>query len=51
MRGNQTTVNIRDIQKLQHERSLVETFEESMLFPLKVGKETYYLNGQGQEAV
>ena len=41
------TVNIRDIKKVQHERTLVETFEESSLFPLTVGKATYYLHGQG----
>ena len=39
------------IQKLQHERSLVETFEESTMFPIKVQNKTYYLNGPGQEAV
>ena len=34
--GKSTVVNIKDIQKLQHERSLVETFEESTMFPIKV---------------
>ena len=40
-------VNIKDIKKLEHEKALVETFEESSLFPLQVGKKTYYLHGQG----
>jgi len=46
-----TTVNIKDIQKEEHEKTLVETYEESTMFPLKVGGTTYYLNGQGQECV
>jgi len=41
------TVNIRDIEKLDNEKSLVETFEESSLFPLKVGKDTFYVHGPG----
>lgn len=49
--GATTTVNIKDIQKEAHEKTLVETYEESTMFPLKVGGATYYLNGQGQECV
>ena len=32
-------------------RNLVETFEESTMYPINVGKNTYYLNGPGQEAI
>ena len=40
-------VNIKDIRKGEHEKALVETFEESSLYPLNVGSKTYYLHGQG----
>ena len=49
--GSVKTVAIRDIKKLEHEKSLVETWEEQCLFPLQVGDKVYYLNGQGHEAV
>lgn len=49
--GKTTTVNIRDIEKQEHEKTLVETYEESSMFPLKAGGVTYYLHGQGQECV
>ena len=49
--GKVITVDIKDVHKLQHEKALVETFEESTMFPIKVGKQTYYLNGPGQEAI
>lgn len=49
--GRTTTVNIKDIQKEAHEKTLVETYEESTMFPLNVGGTTYYLNGQSQECV
>lgn len=49
--GKTTTVNIKDIQKEAHEKTLVETYEESSMFPLKVGGTTYYLHGQGHECV
>ena len=45
------TVAIKDIQKVENERALVETFEEAMHFPIRVGKETFYIHGQGMEAV
>ena len=32
------TVNIKDIKKVVSEKTLVETFEESTLFPIEVGK-------------
>jgi len=44
-------VNIKDIKKLAHEKTLVDTFEESSMFPIQVGKATYYIHGQGQECI
>ena len=49
--GKTTTVNIRDIKKEENEKVLVETYEESTMFPLRVGSTTYYLHGQGAECV
>ena len=49
--GAVVTVNIKDITKIIPMRNLVETFEESTMFPINVGKKTYYLNGPGQEAI
>ena len=49
--GKTQTVDIKDIKKLENEKSLVETFEESYMFPLQVGTHKFYLNGQGHEAV
>lgn len=49
--GKTVTVNIKDIVKGENEKVLVETYEESTMFPLKVGNKTYYLHGQGQECV
>lgn len=53
--GGTTTVNIRDITKKQHEKELVQTFEECYLFPIQVNSagasHTYYLYGAGQEAI
>ena len=49
--GKTMTVNIKDIQKVKHERALVETYEESTMYPIKVGSQTYYLHGPGQEAI
>ena len=43
--GGTKTVNIRDIKKQEHEKTLIETYEEALMFPLKVGAKTYYLNG------
>ena len=46
--GDRTvTVNIKDIKKLVHEKTLLETYEESTMFPIKVGSNTYYINGPG----
>ena len=46
--GDRTlTVNIRDIKKQVHEKTLLETYEESTMLPVKVGKNVYYINGSG----
>jgi hypothetical protein len=45
LRGKTTIVNIKDIVKEENEKVLVETYEESTMFPLKVGNNTYYLHG------
>ena len=49
--NKQITVPIKDIKKASHERSLVETFEEGTMFPIKVGTSTYFIKGPGQEAI
>ena len=49
--GSSVSVPISDIAKVNHERSLVETYEEATLFPIRVGSATYYLHGPGQEAI
>ena len=43
----ETTVNIKDIKKVEHEKELVQTFEEATLFPILVADKKYYLNGPG----
>ena len=45
--GNPITVNIKDIRKLRDEKDLVQTYEESYLFPIEVQGKTWYLHGQG----
>lgn len=49
--GSTVTVDIKDIKKQAHEKTLIETYEESSMFPLKVGNKNYYIHGQGQECV
>jgi len=49
--GATVVVNIKDIKKLAHEKTLVDTFEESSMFPIQVGQTTYYIHGQGQECI
>ena len=43
--GSAKIFDIKDIKKQAHEKTLVQTFEESTMFPLKIGKETYYIHG------
>eukprot|EP00356_Strombidium_inclinatum_P011511 CAMPEP_0170482538 /NCGR_PEP_ID=MMETSP0208-20121228/2513_1 /TAXON_ID=197538 /ORGANISM="Strombidium inclinatum, Strain S3" /LENGTH=203 /DNA_ID=CAMNT_0010755387 /DNA_START=11 /DNA_END=619 /DNA_ORIENTATION=- len=49
--GSTVEVNVKDIQKKEHERSLIETYEEPTLFPIQVGSKTYYVYGRSQEAI
>ena len=49
--GKSMTVKIKDIKKLREEKELVQTFEESYLFPIEVEGKTWYLHGQGQESI
>ena len=49
--GRTQKVAIKDIQKVQPLKSLVETYEESTMYPVKVGGKTVYFNGPGQEAI
>lgn len=43
--GATVVVNIKDIKKLAHEKTLIETFEEASMFPIQVGEATYYIHG------
>ena len=43
--GKSIVVDIKDIKKQAHEKTLVETYEESTMFPLQVGQNTYYIHG------
>jgi hypothetical protein len=49
--GKTVTAKITDIKKLRHEKTLVETYEESFLFPITVNGTKWYLNGQGHESI
>jgi hypothetical protein len=49
--GNPFDAKIKDIKKLENEKSLVETFEESFLFPIAVSGKKYVLHGNGQESI
>ena len=46
--GQAFTVKISSIEKLRHEKTLVETYEEAYLFPINIaGKGVYHLHGNG----
>ena len=49
--GRPFTVKIKDIRKLRDEKDLVQTYEESYLFPIETQGKTWYLHGQGQESI
>ena len=49
--GSAFKARISDIQKQRHEKTLVETYEESFLFPISVAGKPYNLHGQGAEAI
>ena len=42
---------IKDIKKLKHEKELLNTFEESYLFPIEVKGQKWSLHGNGHESV
>lgn len=49
--GSSFDVKISAVQKLKHEKDLVQTFEESYLFPVQISGKKWYLHGQGQESI
>ena len=49
--GSAFTAKIKDVKKLRNEKSLVETYEESYLFPLDVNGRKIFLHGNGHEAI
>eukprot|EP00347_Sterkiella_histriomuscorum_P001974 403369954 len=54
--GNKQTLRIKDIVKLQHEKELIQTFEEGFMFPVSVPtsadkSQTLYIYGSSQEAI
>jgi len=49
--GDAFEVRISDIKKLENEKTFIETFEESYIFPIDIKGKKYYLHGQGQESI
>jgi len=49
--GSAFKAQIKDIEKLRHEKTLVETYEEAYLFPVKINGKELYLHGHGQESI
>ena len=49
--GSPYAVAIKDIRKLRHEKTLVETYEEAYLFPVEVQGKEVFLHGNGHESV
>mmetsp|Transcript_17177 Transcript_17177/g.15172 ORF Transcript_17177/g.15172 Transcript_17177/m.15172 type:complete len:117 (+) Transcript_17177:252-602(+) len=49
--GKKVDANIRDLYKHQHEKTLLETFEEPFLFPVSHKGKQFFFNGDGQEAI
>lgn len=49
--GSSFDAKIKDIKKLAHEKTLVETYEEAFLFPVEVNGKRYNLHGNGQESI
>ena len=49
--GSAWDAKISDVQKLKHEKELVQTFEDSYLFPVQISGKKWLLHGQGQEAI
>ena len=49
--GSAFDVKISAVRKLKHEKDLVQTFEESYLFPVSISGKKWFLHGQGQESI
>ena len=49
--GSAWDCKISDVSKLKSEKDLVQTFEESYLFPVQIAGKKWYLHGNGHESV
>ena len=49
--GTAWDCKVSDVRKLKHEKELVQTFEESYLFPVEISGKKWFLHGQGQESI
>lgn len=49
--GSSFSAKIKDIKKLEHEKTLVETFEDAFMFPIEVNGVKWHLHGNGQESI
>ena len=45
--GSPWEVKISEVRKLKHEKELIETYEESYLFPVEISGKKWFLHGQG----
>mmetsp|Transcript_199 Transcript_199/g.342 ORF Transcript_199/g.342 Transcript_199/m.342 type:complete len:104 (-) Transcript_199:188-499(-) len=43
--GSAWTCKISEVRKLKHEKELIETFEESYLFPIEISGKKWFLHG------
>ena len=49
--GSAFDAKVSDVRKLQHEKELIQTFEESFLYPVEIKGKKWLLHGQGQESI
>ena len=49
--GSAWDCKITDVRKMKNEKELVQTFEESYLFPVEISGKKWLLHGQGQESI
>ena len=49
--GSPWDCKISDVAKMEHEKKLVQTFEEAYLYPIEISGKKWFLHGQGQEAI
>ncbi len=49
--GSSFSAKIKDIKKLEHEKTLVETFEDAFMFPIEINGVKWHLHGNGQESI